>query len=431
MKATEDVVACVVDHGMFMPVAEKLAERMAKIYYYTPWEKGFADLKDVILGDGIELLHRENDFLKSPQFEEIDLFVFPNIMYSGLQERLEAIGKSVWGSRSADELELFKGRFYSTLEKVGLPVPAHKRIQGMSALRKYLQENDDKFVKISFFRETMDTWHHIDYEHSEGDLDNLACQLGPFKEDILFYVLDNIDTPIEGGIDNYCIDGQWPSYAVLGYEKKNESYLATVKPFSEMPEVFLKVNEAMGPVLGRYRYRNFFSTEVRVKGNTSFFIDPTCRTPSPAGEEQLELYSNISDIIWHGAHGELIEPEIAAEFAGEALINHTGKVDRWRSLRVPKEIRRWVKLYGCAEKDGVSWWPPSTDPTVGCVVGIGDNMEEVIDHINSTVEGLGDAPVKIDTSSFPSLLQEIEKAQKLGIEFSDKPLPEPAEVVSK
>lgn len=415
---------------MFMPVAEKLAEQMEKVYYYTPWEKGFADVKDCTLGDGLERIERLNDFLKAPAFSEIDLFVFPNIMYSGLQEHLESCGKAVWGSRSADELELFKGKFYKALEEIGLEVPKHKRIRGLDALREHLKEHDDLFIKISFYRETMDTWHHIDYEHSEGILDVLACKLGPFKNEILFYVLDPIKTEIEGGIDNYCIDGLWPDHAVLGYEKKNETYLATVKPFAEMPEEFLIVNEAIAPVLKQYRYRNFFSTEVRVKGDKSYFIDPTCRTPSPAGEEQLELYGNIGEIIWKGSHGELVQPEIVAEFAGESLLHHTGSNKEWRSLKVPKEVRQWVKLYGCAEVKGVNWWPPNDEPTIGCVVGIGDTLEEVIDHIKETVDALGDAPVKIDFSSFPSLLAEIEAASEKGIEFTDKPLPEPATVIN-
>lgn len=428
MKEVSEVIACVIDHGMFMPVAEKLAEQMAKVYYYTPWEKGFADIKDCTIGDGLQRIERLNDFLKEPKFSEIDMFVFPNIMHSGLQEHLEASGKAVWGSRSADELEVFKGRFYRMLQNVGLEVPKHKEIRGLDKLRELLKEEDDLYIKISFFRETMDTWHHIDYAHSEGYLDVLACKLGPFKNEILFYVLNPIDTEIEGGIDNYCIDGKWPDYAVLGYEKKNETYLAVVRPFTEMPEEFLVVNEAVAPVLKQYRYRNFFSTEVRVKGKKSYFIDPTCRTPSPAGEEQLELYGNIGEIIWKGAQGELVQPKIVAEFAGESLVHHTGSKDQWRSLRIPEDVRKWVKLYGCAELDGVNWWPPSDEDVIGCIVGIGNTIDSVIHNIKSIIESLGDSPIRVDLSSFPELISEIQEAQRRGIEFTEKHIPDPKEV---
>lgn len=431
MKSVEEVTACVVDQGMFMPVAEKLGETMAKVYYYTPWEKRFPDIRDTTIGDGFELIERENDFFKEPLFSQIDLFVFPNNLYAGLQEHLESLGKAVWGSRSAAELEMWKGRFYNVLSDIGLEVPPYEKIVGIDNLRAHLKEHDDLFIKISFFRETMDTWHHVDYAHSEGDLDRLAWKLGPFKNAIAFYVIDPIKTEIEGGIDNYCIDGQWPDHAVLGYEKKDECYLATVKPFASMPKVYTKVNEAIAPVLASYRYRNFFSTEVRVKGETSYFIDPTCRTPSPAGEEQLELYGNIADIIWRGAQGELVQPQIVAEFAGESILHHTGFNDQWRSLEVPTEVRKWVKLYGCAEKDGVNWWPPSEEDIIGCIVGIGDTLMEVIEHIKSTVDSLRDAPIKIDFSGFPSLIEQIEQAQAKGIPFTSKPLPEPSEVIDQ
>lgn len=436
MKAVEEVVACVVDHGMFMPVAEKLAETMAKVYYHTPWEKGFATINDCTLGDGVERLYRCDDFLTPRRFNEIDLFVFPNIMHGGLQEHLVASGKMVWGSRRADSLELDKAKFYRVLKEIGLAVPKYTTIKGLSALCIHLAEHDDLYIKISKYRETMDTWHHVDWAHSEGRLDQLACRLGPFKEEITFFVIDPIVTKIEGGIDTYCIDGKWPSHAVLGYERKNEAYLATVRPMAEMPPQFKMVNDAMGAVLGRYQYRNFFSTEVRVaQDDTAYFIDPTCRTPSPAGEEQLELYGNFAEIVWLGAHGELVEPDIVAEFAGESLIHHTDDKCMWRSLTVPPEVRQWVKLYGCAEVNGTSWWPPGEEDCVGCVVGIGKDLTAVIDHIKKTVGALnegahGDAPIKVDFSAFPALLQAIRDAQKEGIEFSDKPVPKPESVVS-
>jgi hypothetical protein len=430
LKDIEDVVACVCDFGMFMPVAEKLAQHFKKVYYSTPTEKGFQEIGDFVLGDGLDNIHRLDDFLAPSVFDQIDLFVFPYILNSGLQEHLEQCGKAVWGARRADELERMKGKFYRTLEDIGLPVPPHEEIAGLSNLRAYLKEHDNVFVKISRFRGTMDTWKHRDYNQSLAYLDCLACKLGPFQDRIKFYVLDEIDTPTEGGIDTYCIDGQWPREAVLGYEKKNETYLATVKPMEDMPECFTKVNGAIGPVLAKYRYRQFFSTEVRVKGDQSFFIDPTCRTASPAGEEMLDLFGNLGDIVWRGAHGELVEPEITARFAGEAYIHWTGEKQEWKCLKVPEELRERVKIYGSAYLDGCFWWPPEDEEVIGCIVGIADSAQGVIDIVKETTEALGDAQIKVDIGGFSDLLKTIEEAQAQGVHFTDKPMPEPAEVLA-
>lgn len=429
MKETADVTCLVRDHGMFMPVALKLAEQFKKVYYSTPTEKGFQELGDFVLGDGVPNLQRVEDWLSPSILDEVDLVVFPYILDGGLQEHLEACGKAVWGARRADELERLKGKFYASLKEAGLEVPKYEAIKGMANLRAYLKENENVFVKISKYRGTMDTWKHKTYQQSQSYLDLLTCKLGPFQDEITFYVLDEIKTDIEGGIDTYCIDGQWPDEVVLGYENKNETYLATVKPMREIPEVFRKVNEAYGPILAPYRYRQFFSTEVRVKDDVSYFIDPTCRTASPAGEEMLDLFGNIGDIFWRGAHGELVQPVITHRFAGEAYMHWTGEKQEWKCLVVPEEFRDRVKIYGSAYLAGAFWWPPEDEEVIGCIVGLGDTPSEVIESIQESVEALGDASVKVNMASFASLIEEIEKADEQGIEFTDKPLPEPADLV--
>jgi len=429
VKETPDVVACCVDFGMFMPVALKLAEQFKKVYYSTPTEKGFQEIGDAVLGDGVDNLVRVDDYEAPDVFDEIDLFVFPYILYGGKQELYERMGKAVWGARRADELERLKGKFYRMLEEVGLEVPPHEEIVGMTNLRLYLKEHENVFVKMSKYRGTMDTWKHLNYQQSLSYLDLLACKLGPFQDLITFYVLEEIKTDIEGGVDTYCVDGQWPQDVVLGYEKKNETYLATVKPMADVPEVFTKVNAALSPVLARYHYRQFFSTEVRVRGDVSYFIDPTCRTASPAGEEMLDLFGNIGDIFWRGAHGELVEPDITARFAGEAYIHWTGDEKEWKCLRVPEEFRDRVKIYGSAFVDGAYWWPPEDEEVIGCIVGIGDSPQAVIDSIKESHEALGDAPVSVNLASFADLIGEIETAEAEGIPFSEKPLPEPAALI--
>src|SRR6516164_5202949 len=119
IKDTKDVVCCVVDFGMFMPVALKLSESYKQVYYTTPTEKGFQEIGDFASGAGVEKIQRIEDYLSPSIFDTIDLFVFPYILYGGLQEHLVACGKSVWGARHGDELERLKGKFYNTLDQVG------------------------------------------------------------------------------------------------------------------------------------------------------------------------------------------------------------------------------------------------------------------------------------------------------------------------
>lgn len=424
-KNIEDVTCLVSDFSMFMPVAMKLSQHYKKVYYHTPTEKGFQVIDDFVFGKGVKGIHRLDDFFQPKIFDQIDFFVFPYILYGGLQEHLRECGKPVWGAGNADELERLKGKFYKSLAEVGLAIPPHKEIMGMSDLRAHLKKHENVFIKTSKFRGTMDTWKHRNYLESRDYLDRLTCKFGPFQEEILFYVLEEIDTQIEGGIDTYCIDGKWPNEAVLGYEKKNETYLAVVKPMDELPEIFTKVNKAYGSVLAKYGYRQFFSTEIRVKDGESYFIDPTCRTASPAGEEMLDLFGNIGEIIWKGAHGELVQPDITARCAGEAYLHWEGGEDEWKCLKVPKEFMDKVKIYGSAYVDGAFWWPPEDEEVIGCIVGLGDTPIEVVESIQESIDALGDAPISVNMASFVDLIKEIEKAETQGIEFSGDKMPTP------
>lgn len=424
-KDISEVVACVVDNGMFMPVAVKMAEQAKKVYWHKPYDDAWPIMAECVQGNGFSNFHYCEDYWHPDIFKEIDLFIFPNLIGDNLQGHLEQSGKFVWGSRQAARLERMKGLFYKTLEEVGLPVPPYEVISGFTKLDHYLKSTEDVFIKISKYRGTMETWHHANYDQSEPYLSWLRYKFGSFRELIKFYVIDKIDTEIEGGIDTYCIDGQWPNTAVIGYEQKNKTYLACVLPWDELPKEYTMVNEAFGPVLKQYGYKQFFSTEIR----HPYLIDPTCRCPSPAGEEQLEVYGNMPVIFWKGAQGELVQPDIVAPYCGESLITYDGEPDVEKKLKVPDEIKQWVKLYGCALVDGYCIWPPDKEMVIGAAVSIGDSPTEVLENLKSIQESLSDQKVIIDLTSFADLIKEVESSEEQGMSFGEQPLPDPVEAL--
>ena len=93
----------------------------------------------------------------------------------------------------------------------------------------------------------METWYHVDYEHSLRKLESLAVVFGGVKEQITFVVQDEIKSEIELGYDGWCIDGNYPSKSFQGYEKKNELYLGTVLANDKLPEEIKFVNGEHGP----------------------------------------------------------------------------------------------------------------------------------------------------------------------------------------
>src|SRR5258708_22929547 len=121
MKPVQDVTACVCDYGTFLSLSESLARTMKKVYYYSPFEAEYQDVRDCIKGYGLESVERLDSYFDPEVFDTIDLFIFPDIGYGGTQKYLRSLGKAVWGHMGADELELFRSYFLEVLEAVKLP----------------------------------------------------------------------------------------------------------------------------------------------------------------------------------------------------------------------------------------------------------------------------------------------------------------------
>lgn len=435
MKPVEDVTACVVDYGTFGSIAEKLAETMKRVYYYSPYETEYQDIRDYIRGYGAGLAQKLDEPLDPEILPSIDLFVFPDIGFGGLQRHLKGLGKAVWGHMGATELELDRDLFLDVLEEVGLPTIHSEKIVGLNALAEHLKDNTDKWIKLNRFRGNMDTWHHIDFQHSERTLDSLAVILGGAKDNVVFVVQDNIESDMEGGYDGWCIDGKFPEYCFQGYEKKNELYLAAVEANEDLPDEIKVVNEAMAPVLLSYGYRGWWATEIRIKDGVPYFIDPTPRMPGQSGEHHLETCSNLPDVIWQGANGRMVQPIFRWEFAAEATLHYESNtkdptiIDEWKTLRIPPQVERWVKLYHYCKLDGLYHFGGRNSDEVGVVIGGGDSCKASIDDLSDHLKMLKDLPLHAETSGFVDLLKSIEEAEKNGIKFGSGEIPKPESII--
>lgn len=433
-KPVEEVTACVIDYGTFISVAEKLGETMAKVYYHSPVEREYQDVRDCATGAGLPNVERLDEFLDPDILDKIDLFIFPDIGYGGLQRHLRALGKAVWGQMGATELELYRTFFLETLQSVGLPIIHSEAIVGLTPLAEYLKKHDNQWIKINRFRGNMETWHHLDFRHSVPMLDSLAVILGGAKEHVTFVVQDDLKSDIEAGYDGWCIDGKYPSSSFQGYEKKNELYLGSVLSLDDLPDEIKVINDAMAPVLEAYGYRNWWATEIRIAKGVPYFIDPTPRMPGQTGEHQLETCANLADVIWQGANGIVIDPEFKWNFAAEATLHYDlapmdGAVtDQWKTLCVPEKTRRWLKFYHYCQLDGAFHFMAQGTDEVGVVLGVGNSVEKAIDHLKANLEEIKDLPVHASTGGFANLIESIQEAEKFGIKFGGK-IPKPQSVV--
>lgn len=427
MKDIKAVVCCIVDYGKFTFVAECMAQKCSRVFYHTPMDKEFIDPNDCVKGEGLPNIERLDDIFDPDFFPEIDLFIFPDIGFGPTQRYLRSVGKIVWGAMGGGDLELYRTEFLDVVKKMGLETVSSVRLRGLTNLTSYLRNQEDVWVKINRYRAVMETRKHIDFAHSREWLSALAVRLGGIREQVTFLVQNKIDADIEIGYDGWCVDGKYPSASMQGYEAKNELYLGTVLPINKTPKLVLDVNEAMAPVLKKYGYRNFIATEIRKKEDKFYYIDPTHRMPGLTGDQLPESCSNLPEVIWAGANGVLIEPKFTCKFAAVATLHYKNHVaHEWFTLHIPDKVRKWFKLYHfCKVNDYYEFIPsvPFECDEAGTVIGLGDTVEQAIEHLKKNLKEIEDEPVTTDLSGFADLIEQIKTAQKQGVHFTSRPLP--------
>jgi hypothetical protein len=386
------------DNGIFTAMAVTLAKEFGRVLYYVPWTSGMPKSNALMIGEGLEGIERVVS--PWPYFDDIDIWIFPDVYEGDLQEWLVGQGKRVWGCRLGAELEIDRPTSKEASKKLGIDIGPYKVITGLDALRKHLKANDDQWVKISGTRGDMETFGAKTYEKVEPRLDELEHNLGALKKVMKFTVEQGIPDAIETGYDGYCIDGKWPKGAMTGVEVKDEAYLMKTVRWNDLPEQVRSVNEKLSPALKKYGYRGFISTEVRcTEDGKAYLIDPCCRAGSPPNELYQLMMANMAEAIWYGAEGIVIEPEFRAKWGAEVLLISEWADQNWMQVSFPDEVKDNVKLRNfCKIEDEyyvIPQWTGSAE--IGAIVALGDTPDEAIaecKRIAELVEGhLLDKPV--------------------------------------
>lgn len=430
MKPVSELTVCIIDYGTFAGLAEMFGRAGARTFYYTPFEAEYLEFSKCCVGDGCENFERVDEFLDPDFVKSVDLFVFPDRGFQGHQKLFRSLGKAVWGSFGACELEEYRTLFVRVVEELGLPIVHSQTVRGWTALAQVLRDTERKWVKIDRYRGDAETFFHLDWTHSQREMERQAKRFGPFKERVVYVVQDEIEGDVvEIGYDGLCVDGAYPSRSFHGFEAKNEAYLGALRDYGKLPAEVLLVNEHLKDMLARFGYRNFLSTEIRVRDGVPNFTDPTTRLAGQTMEHQFRNCSNLPEVIWFGANGELIEPEFDADYAAIATLHHhtQNECEDWKTLVVPDEAH--VALYHYCFDGQAYQFPSMRNDEVGVVIGLGDSIEEAIDDLKDNFKLLKDEPVSINEAAFPKLVEQIEQGEEQGVEFSDSEVPEPGEVL--
>ena len=415
---TKQITATYIDNGLFTDFALTLAPAFKKLYYWTPWASSFPRSNQLLPGDGFEEMQRVR--WAHDAIEKSDLVIFPDVYYGDWQESLVRQGKLVWGARKGEYIELNRMGSKKVCEDYGVQVSQADTVTGIEALREYLKEHEDVWVKVSSTRGDFETFQSENYDLSMPKLDELEYKLGAKKFILEFILEPNIAPANEWGIDAFCIDGQWPVRTFSGWETKDLFFVGRVMEWKEIPAYLRQPNEALSPWFKDRQYRGFFSTELRIlKSRETFLIDPCARLPSPPNEIQQMVFSNWADIILAGAQGKMIEPKTAWKYGVCAMIHSSWADKNWQSIQFPEDIREFVKLRNHTKIDGVDYCVPCEVglPEVGAVIGLGQTLEEACDHLKENVKGVKGYFLDIKVDMLDSSIEEARKGEELGLEL--------------
>jgi predicted RNase H-like HicB family nuclease len=418
MKDTSQVTAMVIDNGLFIDLALRLAKDFRKVYYHVPWISAFPKMNNGMIGHGFEELEVVESIYDEDVFDDIDVFIFPDVYFGHEQKYLVSLGKTVWGGRLGEELELSREGMKELLSELDLPVGPYQVVKGTAALRRYLKANEDQFVKINKWRGTFETFHAPNYRMVEPKLDEVEYNLGAFKSIVEFIVEGALNDKVEYGTDCWTIDGKYPTKLFSGIEVKDKGFIGCFTDYVKIPEPLTRFNEAIRPVLKKYGYRGFFSSEVRIgEDHEPYMIDFCARAPSPPNEVYQEIYSNLADVIWKGANGIVVDPVAEKKFGAEILIHSSWADKNWQPIDFPDKLRNRVKLRNATKIDGRYYVIPQSVglPEIGAVIGLGNTLEEAVKEAKSVAKQVSGYYIEIPDNALDEAEEEIKKLAELDL----------------
>jgi hypothetical protein len=412
-----DKTAIVYDRGgLYLYCAEKLAEKYGKVMYYLADADAYPTSQKHTIGMGIPKVKRIHDFWK--HIDKADIVYFWDCYDGELQHWLRSQGKTVFGSGRGEQVEIDKVMFLETLEKLKLPCPKTYLAEGIDDLTQYLEANDGETMWLkNLHRGDFETRKFKSMAQIKPFLDDLRKRIGTASDTMEVLVQHKIDAECEAGYDGFQVDGQFTNNCIVGYEMKDKGFVGKV--FSETPEIIKGINDAFSDTFKRLGYRGNYSTEIRItKDGQPYYIDATCRVPSPPGELLCELYDNWAEATWDIATGTVPELKPKAQYGAEIILTSDWYDQHELHVTFPKEIAQYVKLKNHTRRDGEYYCVPNGNGTFfGAVVAYADTLDKAIELVKSYAEQVEADELDYNDEIFEDACEQIECGEKFGIYF--------------
>ena len=385
------------DMGLFCSFAQRLAEDFGRVEYFSPWAKEFPRERDKRIGKGLPGVHRIFDFWDG--LDEVDRIWFPDVHCGDIAVHLRDIFEKLPQVYSAKILSSFYGENYELFrdwskkqfKKMGLPIGPYEVVKGTDALRKFIKDHPGWFVKMDITRGDCESFDGLTLLLINDRLVQLESDLGGIRNNVEFICEEPIKAEAEGGYDGICIGGQFPATCLCGHEYKDKSYFGVVTKYDKLPERIRNINDKLAPHLKKVGYQNFFSTEER----DGKLIDLCTRLGDPPNGSYQVNIENVSELIYEGADGKLVEPEWKHKFVGQVfMFSPWADLGKWQAISFPEKYAQYIRLRKATRIEGQYYVIPTGEHNgvLGSIAYPGDDrgkIKETIKEIADSVKGHG------------------------------------------
>ncbi len=397
--ALHEKTAVVIDNGLFVEFALQLARSFKRVYYFCEFRSAFPGIDKAAVANEYVNGHEQHSFDGLPLYritnlfevlDKVDIAIFPDVGNGDLAEYLRAQGIPVFGSGKGELLELWRVRTKAMLKEAGLPVQDFEMVTGTKALREALSKEGSLYVKISRYRGVFETYHHTSPEGSSIWINDIEQRLGKLADVVDFVIEQPLEAKVEIGTDSYTMDGRYPSITIAGTEIKDLGYCGRVFQNEELPQGTRTVDEGLCTIFKDLGYRGFYSTEIRETENGDpHMVDFTARMPLPPGFLYGLMYSNLAEIVWGIANGEMVEPVVKKQYGMMVLLYSPWYKARMLHVKFPPEYRENIQLLLPVKIDGEYFCISQYDmDEFGAVSVAGDSIAECVQQAEIILAGI-------------------------------------------
>ena len=427
--------ATVIDSGLWVELACRLARDGVDTNYYSSWESAFVSVRDPSPGFGLEdegVKRIDDPFAEHvnarglPVLEDA-IYLFPWLNQEYIAEEATRRELKVFGAVNLSATRLERDRELMRKILLGVrpmqPLAFSMEIKGLSELGDFIDDVDgesERYIKLSNFRGDFETYHHTDRQNTKMKMAEWRKRFGPYSDRLTFYLEEPIEAEVEVGVDTFFAGGRFLAPGVIGYEVKDKLYVGRVTDI--LPPMIHDATFALSDYLKSVEYANWLTNEMRItKDGTAYLTDITTRCPIPPGAAMLEAIDNLSEIIENGANGSPTEIQWNSQYLCEVIVSSPVLKEDWLEVRFDPDMRQWIKMRNFSKVDGRYWiapHPTGMTEMISCV-GLGDTLLDAKDQARHMAEEVCEKTYQatFDARAFDEVEDTIEKGVKLGIEF--------------